>query len=86
MKFVSYRRHNSTGAFCVWVKELGYDFSTELTENSDILSTYHLRCLTHGDKLLPLIYDTSRVEDLLSPCKSLRIRYNSNVVLSDFIL
>ena len=32
-----YRRHNSAGAFCVWVKELGNDFSTELTENSNIL-------------------------------------------------
>ena len=28
-----------TEAFCVWVKELGNDFSTELTENSNILST-----------------------------------------------
>ena len=41
-------------AFCVWVKELGYDFSTELTENSDILSTYHLRCLTPWDQITSL--------------------------------
>ena len=39
-----------------------------------------------GVKLLPLIYDTPRVEDLPSPCKSLKIKYNSNVELSDFIL
>ena len=31
MKFVWYSLHNSSGAFCVLVKVLSNDFSTELT-------------------------------------------------------
>ena len=87
MKFVSYWRHNSTGAFCVWVKALGDDFSTESTKTA--ISSWPSNTSDvwpHGVKILRLIYDTPRVEDLPSPCKSLRIKYNSNVVLSDFIL